>query len=230
MNTAAGVVVFAGIAVLIGAFILTPILFTPGRAKAVKRAEELSRTQIAHLTTDFRIRHPELIKCTRLDRHDSYVWVHAGLWCVGLGVILSPTPGGALTALSWDAQKLLGLCMLTGSTVAITGLCLGLRVRGRYVARPIVDHLLSDLLGDDIRIPYGLGALGLLSVGISMCGYGWTIYQYSTLIGTLGGGLTFAIGGMCATLAVRFVRRIYRYSRQRDVLLGEIAEQIRSES
>jgi hypothetical protein len=89
--------------------------------------------------------------------------------------------------------------------------------------RPITDNIMADQLGDDVRLPYTLGWLGLLSVAVSMCGWAWTIYNYSTLWGTFGGGLTFAIAGMCFTLIVKFIVKIRRYIRARDNLLAEVS-------
>lgn len=167
------------------------------------------------------------VRPQRLDRHDAYIWLHMGLWLVGLGFVIAPAPNTALASLSWDAQKALGLCIVTGSTVALLGVCLGLRLPGGCrVVRSITNNMLSGLLGDDIRIPYTFGSLGLLSVGVSMCGYAWTIYQYATLVGTLAGGLTFAIGGMCLTMSIKFIVRIRRYIRRRDALLAEVVTRI----
>jgi hypothetical protein len=220
MTTAAAVLIFVGVAILIGTIIAGAATFSPGLAAAVKVAEDDLPTDVE---TRIRLRHPEFIKAGRLDRHDAYVWLHIGLWLVGWGFVLAPAANTAITSLSWDAQKLLGLCLLNGSTVALAGISLGLPLPGRRrVLRRVADNLFADLLGDDIRIPYTFGALGLFSVGASMAGYGWTIYQYSTLIGTLGGGLTFAIGGMCITLSWKFIARIRIYVRHRDAAIAEI--------
>lgn len=218
------VLIYIGIAILVGTIVTGVALFSPGLAVAVKLAED---GLPAPVEQQIRMRHPEIIKRERLDRHDAYVWLQGGLWCVGLGVVLAPAPTGVLTELSWDAQKALGTCIFIGSTVALAGVVLGLRLaNGWRIARPIAKNLLSDLLGDDVRVPYTFGWLGLLSVGVGMAGYGWTIYQYATLIGTLGGGLSFAIAGMCITLGWKFISHIRQYGRQRNILLTEVATRI----
>jgi hypothetical protein len=220
MTTAAAVLIFVGIAILIGAIIAGAATFSPSLAAAVKLAEDDLPLDVEH---KIRLRHPEIVKADRLDRHDAYVWLHIGLWFVGWGFALAPGPNSALASLSWDAQKLLGLCLVNGSTVALVGIALGLSLPGgRRILRRVADNAFSDLLGDDIRIPYAFATLGLLSVGVSMCSYAWTIWQFGTLIGTLAGGLTFAIAGMCVTLGWKFIRRMRIYGQHRDVVVAEI--------
>ena len=224
MTTAPLVLVFVGAAVLVVAITagLLVFLLLPGLAKAVKLAE--ADPHLAARIKQARILHPEIVKIERIDRHDAYVWLHLGLWCVALGIIFAPAPNTVLTALSWDAQKLLGLCMLCGSSTALVGISLGMRLGGWRLLRPISDNIVSDHLGDDIRMPYTFGCLGMLSVAVSLAGYGWTIFQYATLIGTLGGGLTFAIVGMCITLSRRFILGIRAYTRARNTLVNAVLD------
>lgn len=232
MNTTFIVLAAVAGAILLGAIVVGTALFSPRRAAAAKISDTATtakptRDQIVRLG----IPPPVGIAHTlRLDRHPAYVWPHIGLLLVGVGVIMAPAPNSAVVALSWDAQKLLGVCMLTGSTIALIGSSLGLGMPGeRYIFRGITDNVTSLQLGDDIRVPYALGCLGLLSVGVSMAGYAWTIYQYSTLVGALGGGLTFALMGMCLNLAGLFVARMRRYSHDRDRLLSEARRRLGEE-
>lgn len=178
-----------------------------------------------------RLRHPEMGRYDRtwhrLDRHDSYVWMNIGLWMVGVGILLAPAPNTAVSSLSWDAQKSLALCILIGASVSLVGTSLGMALPfGGYFFRSISRNLLSEMLGDDVRTPYAFAWLGLFSTGIGVGGYGWTIYEHSTFIGTLGGGLSFAILGMCCTLGGKFVARIGRYTRRRNALLAHVATRI----
>lgn len=223
MTLSAVLIILAGV-LLIGSMAVGVAFFSPDRARAVKLAEiapQAVMEQIGHL----RVLHPELVKRDRLDRHDSYVFVNLGLWLYGWGVILASAPNSNLSSLSWDTQHLLGVCLLIGSSLTLIGSTLGLRLGRIRIARRVSDHLLSELLGDDLRIPYALGWCGLLSTGMSLWIYGYTVWDTasSRMLGTLGGGLSAMIGCSCVTLAVRFIARSHRYSADRDELLDEIA-------
>jgi hypothetical protein len=201
------------------------VLWSPERAAAVNFAETGSREQIKQILAMLYMRHREIVKRPRLDRHPAYIWPVASLWFLGLGILLAPARGSIITELSWDAQKALGACIFIGSTVAVIGILFGAHLPAghRIGGRSITDNLLSELLGDDVRMPYTFGWLGLMSIGVGMVGYAWTIFEYSTLIGTLAGALTFGLGGMCAHLVFLFMGRTREHSRWRNFLLAEIA-------
>lgn len=196
--------------------------YSDERAQGVRAAEAQSQVmaeQMQHL----RYRHPEIVKTSRLDRHDTYVWIHVGLWLYGWGVLLSPGPNSYLTTMNWGAQQSLGLCMLVGSTLGLIGTTLGLRVGRFRVAARVSKNLVSDLLGDDIRIPYALGGFGLLSLSVSMWFYAGAIFVASEdkVLGFLSGALSTCVGLMCITLGVRFVLRVRTYARSRNNLIAE---------
>jgi hypothetical protein len=218
--TLPGVLIVFAMVLFMAVLLVGLVYYSRDRAESVREAERLpTAEQIVQLGLLPRRPAPT----NRQDRHDAYIWLHVGLLLVGLGIVLAPAPASALTTLSWDAQKLLGLCMLTGSGIALTGVLMGVGHRSK-----IRDNVVSQQLGDDVRLPYTFAALGLFSVGVSMGGYGWAIYQYSTLVGTLGGGLTFAILGMCVSLCIKFVLRARRYSRDRDGLLTEATRRLQA--
>ena len=145
----------------------------------------------------------------KFDRHEAYVYFHLGVFLVALGIVLSRAPNtGAVAALSWDTQQMLGWCMMLGSCSAIIGMLMGTRV----FRRDTLDHPL------DLRYPYAFGLGGLLGVGISMWSYFIVILLNSTAIGTLGGGLTVAFGAMSVHLSGRFAHQIVVRTRMRNVL------------
>lgn len=158
---------------------------------------------------------------TRLDRHDAYVWIHVGLWFLALGILLAPAPNTVLSTLSWDTQRMLGVCLLVGSSLALFGVLLGGRIPFTKwrLAGQITRHEFHRELGDDIRAPYTFSWLGLISVGASMLVYAYAISLYSDIVGTLGGALTFALAGMCITLGARFFARVHGYNKRRDELI-----------
>jgi hypothetical protein len=145
----------------------------------------------------------------KFDHHEAYVYFHIGVLLVALGITLSGAPStGAVAALSWNTQQLLGMCMLIGSLSAIIGMCTGLR----WFRQDTEEHPL------DLRYPYAWGVGGLVGVGVSMWAYFVAILLNSTVVGTLSGGLTLAFGAMSLHLSVRFTRQIVVRTKMRSVL------------
>lgn len=198
------------------------VFFSTDRARSVKVAEGTEQA-VAQELSQVVIYHPEIIRRHRLDRHQSYVWIHVGLWLYGWGVLLSPAPSSNLSGLSWGTQQALGLCVLVGSTLALVGLVLGARVGRLRIAGKVSRNIMSPMLGDDIRLPYTLACTGLFSILVSMGFYDYTLISTALdkLLGTLGGGLSASIGLMCIGLGIEFIARIRAYSRAREKLLAE---------
>lgn len=206
---------------LVAGPVLGLVFFSSDRARSVKDAEDAGADELQ--IEQVVIYHPEIIRRHRLDRHQSYVWIHVGLWLYGCGVLLSPSPSSNLAGLSWGTQQALGLCVLVGSTLALVGLSLGGRVGRLRIAPRVSRNIMSPMLGDDVRLPYTLAVTGLFSIFVSMGFYDWTIISTSPdkLLGTLGGGISGAIGLMCIGLSVEFIARIRAYMRAYDNLLTE---------
>lgn len=221
--TLPGALIVLAMLLLVAGPVLGLAFFSSDRARSVRFAESTEQA-VAQELSQVVIYHPEIVKRYRLDRHHSYIWIHAGLWLYGWGVLLSPGPNTNLAALSWGTQQALGLCLLVGSTLALIGLTLGARVgRHRRIAPKVSRNIMSPMLGDDIRLPYTLACTGLFSILVSMGFYDYTVIASSPskLLGTLGGGLSGAIGLMCITLSIEFILRIRSYTRARDKLLAE---------
>jgi hypothetical protein len=145
----------------------------------------------------------------KFDRHEAYVYFHIGVVLVALGIVLSKVPStGVVAALSWDTQQMLGWCMMLGSGSAIIGMSWG----SRLFLRDTEEHPM------DLRYPYAFGLGGLIGVGISMWAYFVVIFLNSTVVGTLGGGLTLAFGAMSIHLSWRFFHQIVERTRMRNVL------------
>lgn len=218
--TLPGVLVALALILLVAGPVLGLVLFSSDRARSVKVAEDIDPEPVVDQVV---IYHPEIIKRYRLDRHQSYVWIHVGLWLYGWGVLLSPAPSSNLSGLSWSTQQALGLCVLVGSTLALIGLSLGARIGRLRIAGHVSRNIMSPMLGDDIRLPYTLACTGLFSILISMGFYDYTLISTAPdkLLGTLGGGLSGAIGLMCISLGIEFIQRIRAYTRAYDKLLTE---------
>lgn len=145
----------------------------------------------------------------KFDRHKAYIYFHLGVWVVALGIVLSDVPSAsAVAALSWDTQQLLGLCMMFGSLSGLLGIALG----SRWFRPDSFEHPL------DLRYPYAFGLASMMGVGISMWAYFLVILANSTVIGTLGGGLTLAFGCMSIHLGYDFAHQIVLRTQMRNQL------------
>jgi hypothetical protein len=145
----------------------------------------------------------------KFDRHEAYVYFYVGVWLVALGITLSGAPAsGVIAALSWETQQLLGMCMLIGSCSGLVGVTMG----SRWFRRDTLTHPL------DVRYPYAFAIGGLAGTGVSMWAYFWVIVTSSTVVGSLGGGLTLAFGAMSIHLGARFAHQIVVRTRMRNEL------------
>jgi hypothetical protein len=227
MSAWAVVFISLAIVVFIGAPLVGLLTFQPRRARGVKRAELLEGSQaiVAHIAY-IRLRHPEIVRQTRLDRHPAYIWMNLSLLAFGWVVAFVVVPYSTRGSETLGTRETLATSLILGSTAALVGTLLGKRVLGRCIGRFVCDHDTKALLGDDIRVPYVLAWVGLASTAISMGFYGYTVIASAgpvRLLTTLGGAASFGIVGMCVTLIPSFVGRIRDFVEARDIVLTEAA-------
>lgn len=230
--TVPGALISLSFVLLAAGFIVGLTFYSPDRTRAIKIAESqppVVMTQLIRLYAP-----PELHRSERLDRHDAYVWQQVGLWLYSGGVILAEAPNSNLSELSFSTQSSLGVCLMVGTTLALVGTSLGLRLHwfgDVVVARRIADNLTSEMLGDDVRLPYALAWGGLLSTAVSMFFYAATVMleAHARLVETLGGAVSATAGCMCLTLSVKFIRAARRYVRDRAALIIEAVARIERE-
>lgn len=223
MNWAVALVVVA-LLFLFVAPVLALLFYSPERARAVKHAEVFDVTTVIRQADYLRLRHPEIVKTQRLDRHDSYIWFNLALLAFGWVVMFVEVPYSNLGSAALGTQETLGISLLLGSTLTLVGSLLGLRVGRWRIAPSVCNNSVSIILGDDIRVPYVLAWGGLFSTSISMAFYGYTVIASAGVArmgNTLGGIAAIGIGGMCLTLVPKFIARIRKYVSARDVLIAE---------
>lgn len=221
------VLVVVALLFLFVAPVLALLFYSPERALAVRHAEAIDETTVVRQADYLRMRHPEIVKTQRLDRHDSYIWFNLVLLVFGWIVIFVEVPYSNLGSAALGTQQTLGISLLLGSALTLTGSVLGLRAGKLCVARSVCKNPLAVMLGDDIRVPYVLAWGGLFSTIISMAFYSYTVIKSAgaeRMVTTLGGLAAIAITGMCLTLIPKFIIRIRRYVTARDVLITEALE------
>jgi hypothetical protein len=226
-------VALIGVALLLlaGIPVFGLISFSRERAEAVRLAEEQS-TAVVEQINHLRFRHPEIIKAPRLDRHDTYIWVNAALGLYGLVVMFVTVPYSNLGSQSLGTQQSLGGSLLLGSVLTLTGSLLGCRIGKWRIGGIISQNLVSQMLGDDVRVPYALAWCGLLSTAVSMGFYSYTVASSAgpaRLFNTLGGLVCICIGLSCLTLVPKFILGSRHYVRARAGLLEEALGRIEQE-
>lgn len=227
MNAWSVALVSLAIFVFVASPALGLFLFTPRRARSLKHAEAVDEQQavIAHISY-IRLRHPEIVRAERLDRHASYVWLNLSLLAFGCVVAFVAVPYSNLGSESLGTRTTLAVCLMLGSSSSLIGSLFGKRIWGHCIVRSVCHNDTSPMLGDDIRVPYVLAWVGLASTAISMGFYGYTVIASAgtpRLLTTLGGAVSFGVVGMCLTLIPAFIGRIRSYITARDVVLIEAA-------
>lgn len=219
-------VALAGVAILFLIVIPTwgAVKFQPHRARNVKYAERDTVVVIEKHVADVRLLHPEIVSTGRIDRHPFYLLPHLGVFgyacCVFAGAPLTSN----VTALGLQTRYTMATCFLVGATLVLTASALGMKVGRWRVMRRINDHITGDILGDDITLPYWLGAAGLFAVAVSMGIYASTSFKSTT--GSLGGWLTGTLAAACAITIVMLISRIRAFTKHNDTLISEAIAQI----
>lgn len=209
-------------------FVVAPLIglytFSRQRAEHVRRTEDYA-DPIVHRVEHVRLALPEIVRITREDRHPAYLAVNAGLFIYGWVVIFVRVPYASAGAAADDHQYALGISLLIGTVLTLSGAVMGKRF-GRWSIGPrkIADNVSSSTLGDDIRVPYVLGWWGLVSTLISIGFYAFTVTTTvgpERLVTSMGGLMALMTALMCVVMVPLFISRIRRYISQRASLIAE---------
>lgn len=230
MNGSLVLVILALVLLVLGPIVLMSI-FTPERANSL-RIVEAAEPDIAVQVAYLRFRHPELQAKPRVDRHPTYIWIHLALFAYGWIVLHYGVPYDPLGSDALGIKETLAFSLIVGSGLALAGLLMGKKVGRLVIARKVRENVASPVLADDITGPYLLGICGCFSTGISMTFYQYTVIASAglyRLVTTLGGVLSFAILGLCATLIFKFVKATRKYIAARALLIEEAYARIDEE-
>lgn len=166
----------------------------------------------------------------RIDRHPAYVWMLIGLWLFSWTSVFVPYPDTGfmtnLSSVSDTTKASLATCLLVGSGLSLVGSVLGKGHLKLY--RSISKNIVSDFLGDDIRMPYVLGWAGQASIMVSMWFYAVSVAIDSPrrLFGTLGGMMSLVVGCVCTTMIIWFIIRIHRYVTAREQIIQRAIDKL----
>lgn len=193
--------------VMVGFVLLVPVAllihgavhFRPRLARNVKYAESITDRVVQQHVALVSIGHPEYAKTYRWDHHPFYVTPAIGVWCYAACVFGGAPLTSNVVAMGHTARYAMATCFLVGSTLILIGALMGTRI-GRWIFMPKVrDHLTSEVLGDDVSLPYSLAMVGLGATMVSALIYSSTSFKSTT--GSLGGWLTGALALACIITA-----------------------------
>lgn len=192
--------------------------FTPERAAAIRDGE----THTAVIIEEVRRIHvapPDRFRRGRIDRHPFYLAPHFAALGYSVSVLAGAPVTSNLAALSPQTKFTMAVCFLIGSTLVLLGAVMGLHVWKWDIVPGVSEHIAASRVGDDVRLPYTFGGIGMFSIGVSTGIYAST--SFGSTFGSLGGWLTGSIAVACAFMAAVFYRRVRQYSRTLKVIVDE---------
>lgn len=150
----------------------------------------------------------------RLDRHDTYVGMLISVWFAGLGIYLLPIGAGALAAVDPETQRLLGACMLLGTTLGLSGSAMG-PGQDLKITRPVrwfLRHFVKGYEPLAVRHCYRLAVAGLIATNVSLGYFSWVLLNNGTVVGSFTGLMT----PILFVTWVRKIRKLWRKARSMD--------------
>lgn len=213
-----GVALLLGPVILVGCIVVGLLGYSPEKAQAIREAEDSPPVVIEEVRA-IRVRRPDEFRHDRLDRHPTFIGLHLATQGYGWSIISGAPITSNLAALSPSTKFAMAACFLVGSTLVLSGSAMGAHIGKWTFLKGTRDNITSSMLGDDIRLPYSFGAVGMFSIAISMGIYGST--SFGSTMGSLGGWMTVAFSITSATLLVQFVLRIRSYNRARALLIAQ---------
>lgn len=189
--TWAGWLLIVIVVVFVGILVRSAYTYKPHRARNVKYAEQYQAAVVEHVVRAT-ASHPEIVKTSRLDRHWWYIGPALAMfgYSISISVFNAPLTSNVIS-LGQGARFTMASCFMVGSALVMLGSLLGATF-GRWTISPTTKcHLTSDVLGDDVVLPYRVGMAGWAALMVSLAIYAGTSFQVT--IGSLGGWFT-AIG------------------------------------
>lgn len=216
---------FVGIALSAAAVILVSCIaigifgYNPERARDIRRGEANDDPVVIEEVRRIHVGAPDRFRRGRVDRHWFYVMIHVGVLGYSGSILAGAKVTSNVATLGESTRFTMASCFLVGATLVLIGAMMGLHVRNWDIVPGVSDHIAAARLGDDIRLPYTFGGIGMVAIGISTFIYGETSFQSTW--GSLGGWWTMCISFACVGMAVVFFRRIRQFSRALKAVVEE---------
>ena len=213
-----GIALAVGVAILISSVAYGILGYNPERAQAIRDGEAEPPVVIEEVRR-IRVTIPDRFRRARVDRHPFYLAVHIAAFGYAISILGGSPVTSNLAGLSTSTRFTMACQFLVGATLVLMGAAMGGRIfRWRFVAG-VHDNIAAARLGDDVRLPYTFGIVGMFCMCISTSIYATT--SFGSTMGSLGGWLTLLIACVCMVMVVVFYRRITQYSRTSAAIINE---------
>lgn len=199
--------------------------YRPEKMQAIRAAEAQEAQPV--VVEEVRAIHVPVIEKFshyRLDRHPTYIGLHVAAWCYAWCIFAGAPITSNLTELNIQTRLSMAACFLVGSSLALSGAMMGMKVGPWYFLRGISDNIASARLSDDIRLPYTFACVAMVMMAISFSIYASTSFRSTA--GSLGGWITLCMAGTSAILLGVFYRRIRIYVLVRSRVINEAVANI----
>lgn len=213
-----GIALIIGPVVLVGCIAFGVFGFKPERAQAIRDVEADEAVVIEEVRL-IQVSTPDRFRRGRVDRHPFYLAPAVAAFGYSVCILSGAPVTSNLASLDPKTKFTMAACFLVGSTLTLVGAAMGAEILRWSIVGGVRDHLAAALLGDDVRLPYTFGGIGMFSMGVSTGIYSTT--SFSATFGSLGGWLTGSISVACMVMMVAFYRRTRQYSRTLRVVVDE---------
>lgn len=192
--------------------------YKPERAQRIRDGEAAEPVVVEEIRR-IHISAPDRFRRSRIDRHWWYVLPNFGILGYSLCLLAGAPVTSNIASLDQGTRFTMAVCFLIGSVCVLTGSVMGSHLWRWDIVPGVSEHIAAPRLGDDIRLPYMFGVLGMFAIGVSTAIYSTT--SFSSTLGSLGGWLTSSIATACALMGWEYIKRIRQYSRTLKVVVSE---------
>jgi hypothetical protein len=212
-----------GLGLLLGAACLVASLavgifgFSPERAKAIRSAEADDPLVVEEIRR-IHVAAPDRFRRGRIDRHPAYIAIHTAALGYSVSILSGAAPTSNLLSLNPGTMFTMASCFLIGSVLSLLGSAMGLHLWRWDIVPGVSEHIASSRLGDDIRLPYMFGLIGMFTASISLGIYAST--SFKSTLGSWGGWSAMCIAVACACMVVVYYHRIRQYTRTLKVVVN----------
>lgn len=222
----AWIIALAALSVLVGGPIWGALKFSRSGAEHVRHAEVRDAKTLQHHVVQVLRAHPEIVRTCREDRHPWYLLIHSGMLFYAICIFSGADLTNNVKSLGDAPRFTMGTCFLVGSVLVLSGAVLGTRWGRVWIMPSVHHHVTSEVLGDDIELPYRLGMAGMGATGTSSFIYAATSFGSTT--GSLGGWLTAMAFTSCLVTIPWFYGRIRTFVRNDALLIAEAKARARA--
>jgi hypothetical protein len=215
---ALGLALLAAVVIMATCLAIGVLGYSPQRAEDI-RAAEAETPLVVEEVRRIHVSKPDRFRRGRIDRHPVHVVVHGVVFGYALCVLAGAPVTSNVASMSPTQRFIMAACFLIGSALVLVGAAMGAKVwRWRFWAS-VHEHIARARLGDDIRLPYAFGGLGMLSMGPGGGIYAST--SFGSTPASIGGWFTLGIAVYAPIMLGVFYFRVRQFGRTLRAVVDE---------